>query len=314
MSMISRAWISMSVTWPWKPAGGLVDQDLRVRRHHPLALLAAGQQQRAHAHRDADADRLHVGLYVLHRVVDREARVDRAARRVDVDRDVLVGVLGLEVDQLGDHEVRDVLVDRRAEEDDPLVEQARVDVERALAARGLLDDHRDRGLMGAAVYRRLPVRTRASPGRPEALGLRLLPASSFSGVQSSLARLGLLERDRLRARRRSGRRPSASGPRRAAGASRPRSRRRARSARARRRPRPGPSASSSSSSDHLDGLGVGDRGQRRLAAQALARRRRPARRASPRGLRPASGRRPRGRCRGARAGAGSGRASPRRAP
>src|SRR6185436_17212468 len=30
-----------------------------------------------------------------------------------------------------------------AEEDDPLVEQARVDVERALAARGLLDHHRD---------------------------------------------------------------------------------------------------------------------------------------------------------------------------
>ena len=52
----------------------------------PCASLgAAGEQQRAHRHRDADADRLHVGLDELHRVVDREARVDRAAGRVDVD-------------------------------------------------------------------------------------------------------------------------------------------------------------------------------------------------------------------------------------
>ena len=143
-------------------AGDLVDQDLRVRQRHPLALGAAGQQQRAHAHRDADADRLHVGLDVLHRVVDREPRVHRPAGRVDVHRDVLVGVLGLEVDQLGDDEVGDVLGDRGAEEDDPLVEQPRVDVEGALAARGLLDHHRDQGavadrsrsLIGRAVYRR----------------------------------------------------------------------------------------------------------------------------------------------------------------
>ena len=45
--------------------------------------------------------------------------------------------------QLGDDQVGDVVGDRRAEEDDPLAEQARVDVERALAARGLLDHHRD---------------------------------------------------------------------------------------------------------------------------------------------------------------------------
>src|SRR3712207_8505582 len=46
---------------------------------------------------------------------------------------------------LGDDEVRDLVVDRRAEEDDPLVEQPRVDVERALATAVLLDDHRDEG-------------------------------------------------------------------------------------------------------------------------------------------------------------------------
>ena len=38
----------------------------------------------------------------LHRVVDRETRVHAAARRVDVERDVLVGILGLQVQQLRD--------------------------------------------------------------------------------------------------------------------------------------------------------------------------------------------------------------------
>src|SRR5215210_7783860 len=56
-------------------ARDLVDQDLRVRQRHSLALGAAAEQQRAYAHRDADADRLDVGLYELHRVVDREPRV-----------------------------------------------------------------------------------------------------------------------------------------------------------------------------------------------------------------------------------------------
>ena len=49
--------------------------------------------------------------------------------------------------QLGDDQVRDLVVDRSAEEHDAFCEQARVDVERALAARGLLDHHRDHGLM-----------------------------------------------------------------------------------------------------------------------------------------------------------------------
>src|SRR4029077_1930866 len=69
----------------------------------------------------------------------------RAARRVDVERDVLLRILRLEVQQLRHDEVRDLIVDRRAEEDDPLVEQAAVDLELALAARGALDDHGDEG-------------------------------------------------------------------------------------------------------------------------------------------------------------------------
>src|SRR6476620_10871532 len=47
------------------------------------------------------------------------------------------------MEKLGDDQIRDLSVDRGAEKDDSLVQQARVDVERALASRGLLDDHGD---------------------------------------------------------------------------------------------------------------------------------------------------------------------------
>ena len=45
------------------------------------------------------------------------------AGTVDVDRDVGVGVLRFQVQKLGDDQVRDVVVDRRAEEDDAIDEQ-----------------------------------------------------------------------------------------------------------------------------------------------------------------------------------------------
>ncbi len=62
------------------------------------------------------------------------------ARRVDVEVDVLVRVLRLEEEQLGDDQVGDVSSIGVAEEDDAVLEQAGVDVVGPLAAAGLLDD------------------------------------------------------------------------------------------------------------------------------------------------------------------------------
>jgi len=73
----------------------------------------------------------------------RESRGDRAARRVDVEVDVLVRVLGLEEQHLRDDQVGGRVVDRPDDEDDAFLEQARVDVVRAFAASALLDHHRD---------------------------------------------------------------------------------------------------------------------------------------------------------------------------
>ena len=82
-----------------------------------------------------------VGLDELHRVVDREQAGDLATRRVDVQRDVLVRVLALEVEQLRHDQVGDVLVDRGAEQDDALLEELAQQAGGALAAvGGLLPD------------------------------------------------------------------------------------------------------------------------------------------------------------------------------
>ena len=86
--------------------------------------------------------------------------------------------------QLGDDQVRDLVVDGRAEEDDPLVEQTAVDVERALAARGLLDDHWDKWAHSPPLFRfagRIPLEKASGPastGRPASTspGLRRRPA------------------------------------------------------------------------------------------------------------------------------------------
>src|SRR5690606_38394097 len=64
-----------------------------------------------------------------------------AAGRVDVQADVLLGILRLEEQHLRHDHVRHVVVDGADEEDHPLLEQARVDVVGPFATAGLLDHH-----------------------------------------------------------------------------------------------------------------------------------------------------------------------------
>ena len=103
---------------------------------------AGGEQQRAHRGGLADAHGRHRRADVLHRVVDRETRGHDPARRVDVERDVLRRVLQFEEQQLRANQARHRIVHRADQKDDPLLQQARIDVVGAFAAVGLLDHHR----------------------------------------------------------------------------------------------------------------------------------------------------------------------------
>jgi hypothetical protein len=57
-------------------ARGLVDHDSRVGQAKRLPLAPAASRNGAHAGGHAHAQRGHVGLDELHRVVDRQARAD----------------------------------------------------------------------------------------------------------------------------------------------------------------------------------------------------------------------------------------------
>ena len=121
----------------------LVDQDARVGQREALLRRPRRQQHRRHRRRLPDADSHHVRLDVLHGVVDRHARGDRPSRRVDIELDVLLRVLRRQEQQLRDHQVGDVVVNRRPDKNDVVAQQPTVDVVGALAAAGLLDHHRN---------------------------------------------------------------------------------------------------------------------------------------------------------------------------
>ena len=121
----------------------LVDHDPAVGQSVTLPRRARGEQHRAHRRALTDAVGLDVAREALHGVVDGKSRRDRTAGAVDVKLDVLLGVLGLQEQQLRHDQIGDVVVDRGAEQDDPVLEQPAVDIVRTLTLTGLLDHHRD---------------------------------------------------------------------------------------------------------------------------------------------------------------------------
>ena len=119
-----------------------MNHDARIRQRKTLALGACGQQEGAHAGGHAGAQGRDVGLDELHGVKNRHARIHRTAGRVDIERDVLVGVFRFQKQQLRHHQVGGHVIDRTNQKNDALFQQTRVDVIGTLTAARLLDHHR----------------------------------------------------------------------------------------------------------------------------------------------------------------------------
>ena len=68
--------------------------------------VPAAEQELRHGGGEAEAHRCDLAAQGLHRVVDGEARVDLAARGVQVERDREVGVFGFDDEELRAHPLR----------------------------------------------------------------------------------------------------------------------------------------------------------------------------------------------------------------
>ena len=120
-----------------------MNHDIGIRQREPLPLRAGAKQNRSHACSHTKAIGRHIAGEKLHRVVNRQPCRYRSARRINVNIDVLLRVLHLQKEQLRDDQVGDVIVHRRPDENNAVLEQSRVNIVAALAPASLLHHHRD---------------------------------------------------------------------------------------------------------------------------------------------------------------------------
>ena len=123
--------------------GRLMDHHAAVGQGKALALRPGGKQYGGHAGRLADAIGRDVTLQEVHRVVDRHSACHHPAGGIDVELNVFLGILHLEEQELGDDQVRHAIVDRRADKDDPVLQQPGEDIHAPLPAAGVFNDKRD---------------------------------------------------------------------------------------------------------------------------------------------------------------------------
>lgn len=72
-------------------------------------------------------------------IIDRQTCRNRSAGAVDVETDILIGILALQIEELGDNKARGGVVDLLRKDDDPVIQQPGKNIIRTLAAAGLLD-------------------------------------------------------------------------------------------------------------------------------------------------------------------------------
>ena len=125
-----------------------MNHDAGVGKGITLPFRTRRQQEGPHRRRHPHADRLHVGLDELHRVINAEAGVDTAAGAVDVKRDVFVRIFAFQEKKLRDYEIRAFVVDFTGQKDDAVAQQARINIKAALAAPALFNHHRNEHVAG----------------------------------------------------------------------------------------------------------------------------------------------------------------------
>src|SRR5690606_1431884 len=123
---------------PLSSATGLVDHHPGIWQTIPLALSTGGQQEGPHATGLTNTHCADVWLDKLHSVVNRHSRRYGSSRRVDIKMNIFIGIFRLQEQELLHYQVRHVIFNRPNQENNPLLQQARINIVRALTARRLL--------------------------------------------------------------------------------------------------------------------------------------------------------------------------------
>src|SRR5690606_29936785 len=121
----------------------LMNHDPGVGQAEAFAFGTGSQEEGAHTAGLTNAHGADIRLDKLHGVVNRHARGYGSTGRIDVQVNILVRVLRLQKQKLGHHQVSHIVLNGTHQENNPLFQQARVDVIGALTSCRLLDDHRD---------------------------------------------------------------------------------------------------------------------------------------------------------------------------
>ena len=85
-------------------------------RRIPFAIGPGGQQQGTHRGRLPHAQGGDIALDILHGIIDGHAGGHRSAGGIDIKGDVLVRIIGLQKQELGDDDIGHVIVHSRCRE------------------------------------------------------------------------------------------------------------------------------------------------------------------------------------------------------
>ena len=128
---------------PFHTSERLMDHHFRVFQRISFSFCSSGEYDRTHRCSHADTDSDDIRLHVLHRVIDRETGCDVTTGRIDIESDRSLRIFFREEKELSDHRIRDIRVDRVAEENNPILEETRVYVIGAFLSPDFIDDRRD---------------------------------------------------------------------------------------------------------------------------------------------------------------------------
>ena len=120
-------------------AGGLMNHDLSIGQCNTFSFRTGGKEKRSHGGRHSNTDGGHIGLDILHGVVNRKTGRHTAAGAVDIELNVLIRIFRFQIEQLCHNQAGRNVIHLFGEDNDAVIEEAGENVIGTLSPAGLLN-------------------------------------------------------------------------------------------------------------------------------------------------------------------------------